>query len=185
VGQLDDVVSFSTLPTNFISNATIDAVGKPVSNAARESVVLCGGVGEVANNPFKGEGFQYAWDDFRDTLDVAFEMDEQRDTIWAYLALTAPDQLRQRVAWALSQICVVGFEKLDDRNTESVLQYYDIFVRHAFGSYRNILKRVAFSEAMANFLSSKENKSYQYSKSQNIEAYPGENFAREVRNVTA
>jgi len=183
VGQLDDVVKFSTLPTNLNTQATIDAVGKTVSNAAQESVVVCGSVGEVANQPSKGEGFQYPWDHYKNILDVAFDMDKQRHTVWAYLALTAPDQLRQRMAWALSQICVVGFGTLDDGNADSVLQYYDIFVRHAFGSYRDILKKVAFSESMGNFLSSRDNKSYQYSKSQNMDAFPDENFAREVREM--
>lgn len=78
---------------------------------------------ETFTIPSKGEGFQYAWKDFKDDLDVAADMQEQRHTVWAYLALTAPDQLRQRMAWALSQICVVGAEQVNDQNTEWVLQY--------------------------------------------------------------
>jgi Protein of unknown function (DUF1800) len=180
-GHLDDVIKFDTLPVAIATQAVRDALSQTVSNAAADGVVVCGSIGEVANVPSKGEGFQYAWDHFRDALDVSFDMEEQRHTVWAYTALTAPDQLRQRMAWALSQICVVGFTALADRNTEAVLQYYDIFVRGAFGSYRDILKKVAFSEAMGFFLSSRQNKSFQYSKSQKIEAFPDENFAREVR----
>jgi cullin-associated NEDD8-dissociated protein 1 len=179
-GHLDDVVKFALLPSNLATPNLMSAIGKTVSNPAGDGVVVCGSVGEISNNPSYGDGFQYAWDHYKDDLDVAFDMVEQRHTVWAYLALKAPDQLRQRMAWALSQICVVGFAQLDDLNTESLIQYYDIFVRHAFGSYRDIMKKVAFSEAMATFLSSKENKSYQYSRSRNINAFPDENFAREV-----
>ena len=49
------------------------------------------------------------------------------------------------MAFALSQILVVTPTVLADSiNTETMIQYYDIFVRNAFGSYRDILKQVAF-----------------------------------------
>jgi len=185
-GQLDDVADFDAIPVNLTSDdePLFYEVGKTVINAASKAVVVCGSVGEVANEPVKGDGFQYPFTFFQDDFDVASDMYLQRHTVWGYTALKAPDQLRQRVAWALSQICVVGFMRLDDGNTEAVLQYYDIFVRHAFGSYRDILKQVAFSEPMGTFLSSKWNKSHQYSKTfDGVDAYPDENFAREVRVV--
>jgi uncharacterized protein (DUF1800 family) len=180
-GHLDDVIKFDTLPAAVATQAVRDALSQTVSNAAADGVVVCGSIGEVANVPSKGEGFQFAFDYIKDEFDVAFDMRKQRHTVWALTALTAPDQLRQRMAWALSQICVVGFKGLDDTKTEAVLQYYDIFVRGAFGSYRDILKKVAFSEAMGFFLSSRQNKSFQYSQSRKIQAFPDENFAREVR----
>ena len=182
-GHLDDVVELDSMPGDVATQAVWDALSQTVSNAAADAVVVCGSIGEIANAPMRGDGFQYTWEYFLDELDVAYDMNKQRHTVWAHNALTAPDQLRQRMAWALSQICVVGFGSLDDQNTEAVLQYYDIFVRGAFGSYRDILKEVAFSEAMGNFLSSKENKSFQYSQSEGIDAFPDENFAREVRDV--
>ena len=45
--------------------------------------------------------------------------------------LTADDQLRQRVAFALSQILVVTPNQVDndDRESEIYFNYYDIFVR--------------------------------------------------------
>ena len=181
-GHLDDVIKFDTLPALIATQDVRDSLGQTVSNASGEGVIVCGSVGEIANDPFRGEGFQYSWEYFREDLDVAEDMYEQRHTVWAYSALKAPDQLRQRMTWALSQICVVGHSQLDDMNTEAAVQYYDIFVRDAFGSYRDILKKVAFSERMGVFLSSIENKSFQFSKSEGgVEAFPDENFAREVR----
>jgi hypothetical protein len=68
-------------------------------------------------------------------------------------------------------------------NTEATLQYYDIFVRNAFGSYRDILKQVAFSPKMGEMLSSINNKSYQYLADRGNPAYPDENFAREIMQL--
>ena len=72
------------------------------------------------------------------------------------VAVTANDQLRQRMAWALSQILVIGVEGLsrDDRN-EFWHAYHDIFVRHAFGNYFDILKEVSYSPAMGYYLTCK------------------------------
>lgn len=39
------------------------------------------------------------------------------------------------------------------------LNYYDIFVRHAFGSYFDILKEVSYSPMMAEMLSFMDSKS--------------------------
>lgn len=61
--------------------------------------------------------------------------------VWTNVALTANDQLRQRVAWALAQIVTLGkggVERFGEN--EPFLNYYDIFVRNAFGNYRNILR---------------------------------------------
>jgi hypothetical protein len=57
------------------------------------------------------------------------------------------DQLRQRMAFALSQILVITSNQIDNdsRNSEIYLNYYDIFVRNAFGNYRDILKEVSYS----------------------------------------
>jgi len=185
-GTLDDVANFDDLPDEYDTYPVYSQVGKTATNTAGKGVVVCGSIGEVANQPFKGDGFQFPMEPFDEKgLNVASDMYRQRHTVWAYTALHAPDQLRQRVAWALSQICVVGFGRLQDWLTESALQYYDIFVRHAFGSYRDILKEVAFSQPMGTFLSSLDNKSYQYSKDHlEVDAFPDENFAREVRDIS-
>ena len=56
--------------------------------------------------------------------------------MWAGVGLTAPDQLRQRVAWALSQTYVAAEDGsgISDGATDAWTTYYDIFVRHAFGA---------------------------------------------------
>ena len=53
--------------------------------------------------------------------------------------LQASDQLRQRTAWALSQI-LVSSSTTDFIQTEQWLHYYDIFVRNGFGSYLRVMQ---------------------------------------------
>ena len=48
------------------------------------------------------------------------------------------DQLRQRVAWALAQTFVTNAGPL--RATEEWVTFYDIFVRNAFATYRDVLR---------------------------------------------
>jgi uncharacterized protein (DUF1800 family) len=76
------------------------------------------------------------------------------------VALSAPDQLRQRMAWALSQVLVVTPNQINENGlSEAYLNYYDIFVRNAFGNYRDVLKEVSQSPMMAEMLSFLESKS--------------------------
>ncbi len=88
----------------------------------------------------------------------------QKITTWNMIALSSQDQLRQRMAWALSQIFVVKSKQINEAGqsaslSEPYLNYYDIFVRHAFGSYRDVLKEVSQSPMMAEMLSFLESKS--------------------------
>lgn len=103
---------------------------------------------------------------------------DAKKKIWYQLAIDAPDQLRQRMAWALSQILVVGEAgNIHPQNNEKWLKYYDIFVRNAFGNYRDILEEVTYSPHMAYYLT--------YEKNQKEEngIFPDENYAREVMQL--
>ena len=175
MAKLDDVIKFRDLP-NHIEKPEVEAeFGEFAVNNGKKGVVVCGSVGEVANKPELGNGFEWpGWWGFDDRRDASTFISRQKHTVWTLLALNAKDQLRQRVAFALSQILVVAPRALGDPHTEASLQYYDIFVRNAFGSYRDILKEVSFSEKMARMLSSVRNKSYQYNLSRRRPAFPDE-----------
>jgi uncharacterized protein (DUF1800 family) len=99
----------------------------------------------------------------------------QKKNLWNAIAISAEDQLRQRMAWALSQILVVTPNQIQNQEaTEIYANYYDIFVRHAFGNYRDVLKEVAYSPMMAEMLSFLESKSSSYVLRETSEkAYPG------------
>ncbi len=112
--------------------------------------------------------------------DVTFSNNETKKIVWYHRALTGDDHLRQRMAWALSQIFVVGEEGSNQENyAERWLTYYDIFVRHAFGNFRDILGEVTFSPHMARYLT------YENNEKADLVAgtFPDENYAREVMQL--
>ena len=91
-----------------------------------------------------------------------------------------PDPLRQRVAFALSEILVTS----DRPETLAVDQagmanYYDIFERHAFGNYLEILKEVAMHPVMGVYLSHLGNQKA----NPTLNIHPDENFAREIMQL--
>ena len=101
-------------------------------------------------------------------------------TPFARAAIGGPDQLRQRVAFALSQICVISRREPNLENFPmGVADYYDIFVRNAFGNYRDVLREVSFHPVMGRYLSSIGNQKAR----PEINQYPDENFAREVEQL--
>jgi uncharacterized protein (DUF1800 family) len=63
---------------------------------------------------------------------------------------TAPDQLRQRVAYALGQIIVISMNK--NNYAEQTAPYLQLLSRHAFGNYRTLLGEMAISSQMGKYL---------------------------------
>ncbi len=92
-------------------------------------------------------------------------------------AVYKPDQLRQRVAWALSQLFVVSGMKDPDMEAAYVqARYHQILFEEAFGSFRNLLRRVARSPQMGHYLDMVDNAKANPQKG----TEPNENFAREL-----
>ncbi len=96
--------------------------------------------------------------------------------VWWRNAVTADDQLRQRVAFALSQIVVVSADDGLGDEQFGLANYYDILLRHSFGNFRNLLEDVTLSPVMGEYLGMKGNR--KPAADENIQ--PDENFAREV-----
>jgi uncharacterized protein (DUF1800 family) len=111
-----------------------------------------------------------------------------RHHAWWHHALTAPDQLRQRMAWALIQILVTsedgdGFNDTNNGNISNKprwlgpIAYYDTMVQGAFGNYRDLLQEVTYHPIMGVYLSHMRNR-----KSDGVR-FPDENYAREVMQL--
>ncbi|NRF67406.1 DUF1800 domain-containing protein [Aquincola sp. S2] len=62
----------------------------------------------------------------------------------------APDQLRQRVAYALSQVIVVSINK--NNYPDQIVPYLQILSRNAFGNYRTLLGEITVSPQMGKYL---------------------------------
>ncbi|MGJ8640745.1 MAG: DUF1800 family protein [Opitutaceae bacterium] len=101
-------------------------------------------------------------------------------TGWARAALHGQDRLRQRVAFALSQILVASSKSAGMGNQPvAISHYYDQFIDEAFGNYEDLLNKVARHSVMGNYLSSIGNQKADPT----IERYPDENFARELMQL--
>ncbi|HEX8521152.1 MAG TPA: DUF1800 family protein, partial [Tepidisphaeraceae bacterium] len=96
---------------------------------------------------------------------------------WSRHAIIAPDQLRQRVAFALSQIFVVSWFDDNIANQPAGLStYYDMLINDAFGNYRKLLEDVTLHPIMGQYLTMRGNVK---PKAPNYTA-PNENYAREI-----
>lgn len=102
-----------------------------------------------------------------------------RQEAWWQMSLTAPDQLRQRMAFALSEIFVISQDGALDSANEGCAVYYDILVRNAFGNYRQLLEEVTLSPAMGTYLSMIRNRK----PNPQTGTQPDENFAREIMQL--
>ncbi|HWT14584.1 MAG TPA: DUF1800 domain-containing protein [Patescibacteria group bacterium] len=104
----------------------------------------------------------------------------QRMDRWFHTAAFAPDQLRQRMAFALSQILVVS-DRADALNGDhfGVAEYWDILARNAFGNYRTLLEEVTKSPMMGRYLSHWRNRKASIDGTQ----LPDENYAREIMQL--
>ncbi len=96
---------------------------------------------------------------------------------WWKLANTAPDQLRQRVAFALSQHFVVSQNKsLLSQVPFGMATYYDMLGRDGLGNFRQLLEDVTLSPMMGEYLDMRGNKKADPTRGTN----PNENYGREV-----
>lgn len=101
-----------------------------------------------------------------------------RQAAWWKIAVTGQDQLRQRVAFALSEILVTSDANDTIRNwEEGAANYYDLLVTGAFGNFRTLLENVTLSPIMGVYLSHLRN-----SKA-TATTQPDENYAREIMQL--
>jgi uncharacterized protein (DUF1800 family) len=124
------------------------------------------------------------WPDF---ITAGMSTTVYRHYAWWDAAIRSEDQLRQRMAWALSQIFVVNefngtynSRRLDASGEPQYLglsNYYDIFVDNAFGNYRDVLGQVTYHPIMGIFLSHLGNRKATEN------TYPDENYGREVQQL--
>ena len=138
-------------------------MAKPISNHQALTIE------EHANDPTGGRG-----------NDNARAGTVHRDSAWWKIAINGEDQLRQRVAFALSQIFVVSVENAVLNNwQEGTANYYDLLVQGAFGNYRDLLENVTLSPIMGIYLSHLRNAKAD----PETGSVPDENYAREVMQL--
>ncbi|MBL4631258.1 MAG: DUF1800 domain-containing protein [Paraglaciecola sp.] len=116
----------------------------------------------------------------QNTLSVEDEISRMhRVEAWWDIALRGDDQLRQRVAFALSEIFVISEKSDFFEEYFGIANYYDLLAIHAFGNYRELLEAVTLSPMMGMYLSMLGNE--KPDSERNIR--PDENYAREVMQL--
>jgi len=104
----------------------------------------------------------------------------QRMDRWFHTAAVGNDQLRQRMAFALSQILVIS-DQVDTLSGDhyGTSEYWDILGRNALGSYRQLIEEVTRSPMMGRYLTHFRNRKSNPSGS----IQPDENYAREIMQL--
>jgi uncharacterized protein (DUF1800 family) len=98
---------------------------------------------------------------------------------WFENALRGDDQLRQRVAFALSQIMVVSQVGALQNLPFATADFYDMLARNAFGNFRDLLEDVTLHPAMGVYLSMLGNQKAVAG----TNLRPDENYARELMQL--
>jgi len=97
---------------------------------------------------------------------------------WWRQVMTSDDLLRQRIAFALSQIWVISDRQLDAIPL-GMAHYYDQLLDDSFGNFRTALFNVAMHPAMGGYLSHLRNRKPDPAQNR----FSDENFAREIKQL--
>lgn len=128
------------------------------------------------------------WEELLDTIGArGFEDPEnvfgpsmpQLHNAWGQNVMSGNDLLRQKVAYALSQILVISTNSDLSGEIIAMADFYDIFVENAFGNYRDILSDVSLHASMGYYLSHLNNP--KAIPEENV--HPDENYAREIMQL--
>ncbi|MDG1915955.1 MAG: DUF1800 family protein [Crocinitomix sp.] len=101
------------------------------------------------------------------------------DYAWWENTIKGEDLLRQRMAYALSEILVISAESTLASYGEALGVYYDILIENSFGNYRDIMDDVSRNVAMGTYLSHLRNAKTDTVNNTN----PDENYAREIMQL--
>lgn len=111
----------------------------------------------------------------------------RRKFVWWQQSVTAADQVRQRVAYAWSQIFVVSDKSTDAfvNSTDALCDYYDTLLVNGLGNFRDLLKAVTYHPCMGIYLTYLGNQK----SDSNLKVeppgtrHPDENYAREIMQL--
>jgi uncharacterized protein (DUF1800 family) len=103
-----------------------------------------------------------------------------RHDTWWQIGVNGQDQLRQRVAFALSQFFVIS--EVSDNvgySQQAISDYYDTLAVHGLGNFRTLLEEVTLHPLMGRYLGMLQNEKAD----PRTNTEPDENFAREVMQL--
>ncbi|MBB3120088.1 DUF1800 domain-containing protein [Pseudoduganella violacea] len=157
--------------SRFLAQASFGPTSQSISEAAK-----LGPAAWLDNQFGKPQRYHRSFVEARSTGGKALDY-YVYDSFWQQ-AVRGEDQLRQRMAFALSQIFVISM--LDDNvgaNPRGVASYYDMLATQAFGNFRQLLKAVALHPMMGLYMSHLRNQKEAPGR------LPDQNFAREIMQL--
>jgi uncharacterized protein (DUF1800 family) len=98
---------------------------------------------------------------------------------WWRNSISNTDQLRQRIAFALSEIHVISGQGPLDNRGEAIAFFYDKLNEASFGNFRDILETTTLTPAMGRYLDMKNNDKPDIT----VGRIPNENYAREIKQL--
>jgi uncharacterized protein (DUF1800 family) len=113
---------------------------------------------------------------YKPSTNTADNLTEQQNEFFLH-ATTGPDQLRQRVAFALGQIFVVS--GLKTGQPRQMVPYQNMLLEDAFASYSKVLRDVTLSPTMGVYLDMVNNDKADPA----LGTSPNENYARELMQL--
>lgn len=105
-------------------------------------------------------------------------LNTQRQDIWFQNSVRGSDQLRQRVAFTLSETMVVSQVTLNNYPL-GLADYYDMLARDVFGDFRKLMEDVTLHPMMGVYLSMLGNQKPNAA----LNIRPDENYARELMQL--
>lgn len=93
---------------------------------------------------------------------------------WWHQSITAPDQLRQRVAFALNHVMTISLSGTLTKDG-TLVDYYDTLADHAFGNHRELIEAVTWHVGMLVWLDNQHNN--------RKTGQANENYARELMQL--
>ena len=178
-------VAFSVVAVPPTAGAPDDAVrlllqatfGPTRADIARVRQLGIGGwLDEQLAKPLTYSHQQYL-DEVRQRTGKQAQEQHAMEAIWQNF-LFGSDQLRARVAFALSEIIVIS-NIAPDQNTRALASWMDLLYRNAFGNYRTLLDEATLHPAMGYYLNTLGNDRENPAKG----SRPNENYGREVQQL--
>ncbi len=101
------------------------------------------------------------------------------DFAWWQYHMSNEDFLRQRVAFALSEIFVTSRISSFTNDAFALSSYYDLLLDNAFGNYRTLIEEITYHPTMGVYLTYMNNPKTDTS----LNRFPDENYAREIMQL--
>ena len=167
--------------SRFLSQATLGSSYEDIDYLS--NVGIDAWLDEQFNLPVKSFANKYdeTYNEIQEMISEDNHLDRYGSFVFYEFLVKEPDMLRQKVAFALSQIFVISPYHGSTLAGEPDLNmaYYDFLYQGAFGNYKDILHNISFSYTMGSYLSHFMNQ-----KADIIEkTFPDENYAREIMQL--